>query len=106
MIHTLSTWLLVAGFFGAGLFNAIGTSATQSDFARWGYPRWWGRFTGGLEMMSAVLIALPVSRGVGLALGALIIAAAVLTVLRHRDFTHLVPLGVFVAVIVLARISL
>jgi hypothetical protein len=22
-------------------FNAIGTPATQSDFARWGYPRWW-----------------------------------------------------------------
>jgi hypothetical protein len=70
MIHTLSIWLLVAGFFGAGLVNAIGTAATQSDFARWGYPRWWSRFTGGLEMMSAVLIALPVSRIVGLVLGA------------------------------------
>ena len=105
MIHALSIWLLVAGFFGAGLFNAIGTPATQSDFARWGYPRWWGRFTGGLEMMSAVLIALPVSRIVGLALGAVIIAAAVLTVLRHREFTHLAPLSVFVAVIALAEIS-
>jgi DoxX-like family len=105
MVHALSIWLLVAGFFGAGLFNAIGTPATQSDFARWGYPRWWGRFTGGLEMMSAVLIALPVSRIVGLALGAVIIAAAVLTVLRHREFTHLVPLSVFVAVIALAEIS-
>jgi hypothetical protein len=41
---------------------------------------------------------------IGLALGALIIAAAVLTVLRHRDFSHLVPLGVFVAVIALAGI--
>jgi hypothetical protein len=35
MVHALSTWLLVAGFFGAGLINAIGTSATRSDFARW-----------------------------------------------------------------------
>ncbi|KLU26755.1 membrane protein [Caballeronia mineralivorans PML1(12)] len=93
------------GSHARGLFNAIGTPATQSDFARWGYPRWWGRFTGGLEMMSAVLIALPVSRIVGLALGAVIIAAAVLTVLRHREFTHLVPLSVFVAVIALAEIS-
>ncbi|CAD6545663.1 hypothetical protein LMG27952_04341 [Paraburkholderia hiiakae] len=106
MIPTLSVWLLVAGFFGAGLFNAIGTPATQSDFARWGYPRWWGRLTGALEMMCAVLIALPASRMVGLALGALIIAAAFLTVLRHRDFTHLVPLGVFAAVIALAGISM
>jgi DoxX-like family len=103
MVHALSIWLLVASFFGAGLFNAIGTPATQSDFARWGYPRWWGRFTGGLEMISAVLIALPVSRIVGLALGAVIIAAAVMTVLRHRDLSHLVPLSVFVVLIALAE---
>jgi len=25
MVHALSIWLLVAGFFGADLFNAIGT---------------------------------------------------------------------------------
>lgn len=105
MVHALSIWLLVAGFFGAGLFNAIGTPGTQSDFARWGYPRWWSIFTGGLEMMSAVLIALRVSHILGLALGSVIIAAAVLTVLRHRDFSHLVPLSVFVALIALAETS-
>jgi uncharacterized membrane protein YphA (DoxX/SURF4 family) len=103
MVHAFSTWLLVAGFSGAGLFNAIGTPGTQSDFARWGYPRWWGFFTGGLEIVSAVLIALPASRIVGLALGAVIIAAAVITVLRHRDLSHLVPHSVFVALIVLAE---
>lgn len=105
MLHTVSIWLLIAGLFGAGLFNAIGTPATQSDFARWGYPRWWSRFTGGLEIISAVLIALPASRIVGLALGAIIIAAAVLIVLRRREFSHLVPLGAFVTVIALAAIS-
>src|SRR5215468_7179622 len=102
MVHALSIWLLVAGFFGAGVFNAIGTPGTRSDYARWGYPRWWNIFTGGLEIMSAALIALPASRIVGLTLGAVIIAAAVLTVLRHRDFSHLVPLSVFVALIALA----
>jgi hypothetical protein len=104
MTHALLNWLLVAGFFGAGLVNAIGTPVTQGNFARWGYPRWWGRLTGALEMVSAVLIALPATRLVGLALGAVIIGAAVLTVLRHREFTHLVPLGVFVAVIALAEV--
>ena len=103
MVHALSIWLLVAGCFGAGLSYAIGTPGTQSDFARWGYPRWWNIFTGGLEIIGAVLIALPVSRVVGLALGAVIIAAAVLTVLRHRDFSHLVPLSVFVALIAFAE---
>src|SRR5215475_9037725 len=103
MVHALSTWLLVAGFLGAGLFNAIGTPGTQRDFARWGYPRWWSFLTGGLEILSAVLIALPASRSAGLALGAVIIAAAVTTVLRHRDLSHLVPLGVFVTLIALAE---
>jgi DoxX-like family len=105
MVHALSIWLLVAGFFGAGLFNAIGRAQTKSDFARWGYPRWWSFVTGGLEMMSAVLIALPASRYVGLALGAVVIAAAVLTVLRFRDFSHLAPLSIFAALIAVAATS-
>ena len=105
MVHSLSIWLLAAGLFGAGLFNAIGMPGTQSDFARWGYPRGWSRVTGGLEMMSAALIAFPASRIVGLALGAVIIAAAMLTVLRHRDLAHLAPLSVFVALIALGTLS-
>ncbi len=48
MLHTIVVWLLVGAFFGAGLFNAIGTRATQDDFAGWGYPPWWCRVAGGL----------------------------------------------------------
>lgn len=102
MAQTLSTWLLVAAFFGAGLFNAIGTEATRRRFVRWGYPPWWCRVTGGLEMAIAVLIAVPITHGAGLIFGAAVIAAAVLTVLRHRDLSHLVPLGLFAALLVLA----
>jgi hypothetical protein len=103
MIETLSTWLLVAAFFGAGLFNAIGTAATQQDFVRWGYPSWWCRVTGGLEMVAAVLIAVPATHGVGLIFAAAIIAAAILTVLRHRELAHLAPLGIFAALLVLVE---
>ena len=102
MMHVLSIWLLVASFLGAGIFNAIGTPAIKSDFARWGYPRWWHLCAGGLEIVSAVLLARPASRVAGLLLGGLIIAAAIVTVLRHRDFAHLVPLSVFVALIAFA----
>lgn len=105
MVHLLSIWFLIAALSGAGLVNAIGPSGTRSDFARWGYPRWWGLVTGGLEISSAILIALPASRVFGAALGAAIIAAAVLTVLRHRDYSHLAPLSVFVTLIALAAIS-
>nr|WP_321983686.1 DoxX family protein [uncultured Lichenicoccus sp.] len=102
MLHVFSIWMPVVGFAGAGLFNAIGTSATQSGFVRWGYPAWWCRLTGGLEMVCALLIALPATRAAGLLLGAIIVAAAILTVLRCREFAHLLPLGAFVALLALA----
>ena len=102
MLHAIVVWLLVVAFLGAGLFNAIGTRATQDDFARWGYPPWWCRVTGALETMDAVLIALPAGRRVGVALGAVIIAVAILTVLRRREFSHAAPLGAFAALLVLA----
>ena len=102
MLHDIVVWLLGAAFFGAGLFNTIGTRATQDDFARWGYPRWWCRVTGGIETLSTALIALPAGRGIGMVLGALIITAAIITVLRRREFSHTAPLGVFAALLVLA----
>ena len=49
MLHTLPIWFLIAAFFGAGLFNAIGTPATQSSFVRWGYA------DGGEAMVSSVM---------------------------------------------------
>ncbi len=104
MLHAFAIPVLAGGFLGAGLFNAIGTPATQSSFVRWGYPAWWCRVTGVLEMVVAGLVALPATRGSGLILGAVIIAAAVLTVLRHREFFHLAPLGLFVALLVLAKV--
>jgi hypothetical protein len=105
MLHGLSTWLLVAAFAAAGLINARGASAGKSDFVRWGYPDWWRYLAGGLEMATAALIALPAVREAGLVLGAAIIAAAILTILRARDYSHLAPLGVFVALLVTVQAS-
>ncbi len=105
MLRTIAIWLLVAAFFGAGLFNAIGTSATQDSFARWGYPRWWCRVTGGLEMATAILISFSATRRVGLVLGAIIIGAASITVLRGRELLHhIAPLTLFVALLVLVAV--
>lgn len=104
MVHFIMIGLVVAAFLGAGVFNAIGTAATNRDFARWGYPDWWNMVTGGIEIICAGLIALPLTRVAGLALAAVIIVAAVGTVLRYRDFSHLPPLALFAVLIGLAAI--
>jgi uncharacterized membrane protein YphA (DoxX/SURF4 family) len=88
---TLLAWLLAIAFLGAGVVNAIGPGAIKDDFVRWGYPRWWNLVTGGLEVLAAVLIALPATRLAGLVLAAAICIAAVATVVRHGDYGHVAP---------------
>ncbi|TWB69163.1 hypothetical protein FBZ87_1093 [Nitrospirillum amazonense] len=58
--------------------------------------------TGALEIVIAALIALPDLRRAGLILGLIVIVAAVVTTVRHREFSHLVPLGLFVALLLMA----
>lgn len=88
---TLLAWLLSLAFLGAGGVNAAGSAATKDGFVRWGYPRWWNLVTGGLEVLAAVLIAMPAARVSGLILGAVICVAAVATVVWHKDYGHVAP---------------
>ncbi len=92
-------WLLAVAFLGAGLYNAFGPQSVRDGFVQWGYPGWWNYVTGGLEIIVAGLIALPATRLLGLGLGALILVAAVGTVLRWRAYGHL-PLGLVLLVLV------
>jgi DoxX-like family len=89
-------WLLAIAFIGAGVYNAVGGAVVQAQFLRWGYPAWWNFITAALETLSAVLIVLPETRIWGLALGAIVLIAAVSTVTWHREYQHLPP-GVVLA---------
>src|SRR6202012_4646120 len=101
-MHMIFIRLLAAGFVIAGLFNALATSTTRSNFVRWGYPSWWGRVTGGLEISAAILVAIPATHAPGLIVCAVILAAAALTILRHREFSHLAPIGCFASLLLMA----
>ena len=105
MIHTVSVWLLVAGFFGAGLFNVMGARATRAEYVAWGYPDWWHWVTGGLEILTAAFIAKPLLRGAGIVLGTAVILAAVATLLRHRAYRQLPPAVAFLLVIALVALT-
>ena len=66
MFQTIASWLAVAAFFAAAANNSLGRAATKADYVRWGYPAWWCYVTGGLEFVTAALIAAPVTRLAGL----------------------------------------
>ena len=103
---TLLAWLLALAFLGAGVVNAAGSAKIKDDFARWGYPRWWNRLTGGLEVLVAALIAMPSARVGGVTLGAAICVAAGATVVRYKDYGHLAPAAGLTALSALSLVLL
>jgi hypothetical protein len=98
-------WLLALAFAGAGLFNAIGGAAVQAEFIRWGYPAWWNLVTAACEVLCAGLIVLPETRIWGLALGAMVLIAAIATVIWRREYKHLPP-GVALAALIGIELAL
>jgi hypothetical protein len=92
-------WLLAVAFMSAGIGNAAGGAAIQAQFQRWGYPAWWNFVTAALEVFDAALIVFPETRIFGLALGAVVMIAATGTVIWRREFKHLLPCLVFVALV-------
>ena len=74
---------------GAGGVNFTGPVAVRASFARWGYPAGFHRLTGGLEVAAGLLLLIPVTSRVGAIGSAIILLAAVATLIRHRDWRHL-----------------
>jgi hypothetical protein len=100
-VASAMAWLLAFAFAGAGLFNAFGGAAVQAGFIRWGYPAWWNFVTAAFEVLGAALIVLPETRIWGLALGAMVMIAAIATVTWRREYKHLPPAVALAALIVI-----
>lgn len=90
-------WLLVAFFAVTGLVNIAGSPGIRAGFVRWGYPAGMHFVTGALELIAAVLMALPSLRVAGVGLALIIMVAALATVVRCREFTHAVPPALTIA---------
>lgn len=92
VVKLLAVWLpIVLGvvMIGAGGVNFAGPSSVRESFARWGYPAGFHRVTGGLEVAAGLLLLIPVTSRVGAIGSAIILLAAVATLIRFRDWGHL-----------------
>ena len=96
--RALLTWSLVAFFVFAGLLNIFAPLSLREDYLNWGYPGWFHYATGSLELLSAVLQGRRATSKLGVLLGALVMGAAVITLLIYHDWLHATfPLLIFVA---------
>ena len=103
----VAVWLpIVLGIvmIGAGAVNLIGPGSVRDSFARWGYPAGFHRLTGGLEVTAGLLLLIPATSRAGAIGSAAILLAAMMTLIRHRDWTHLPGAVVLTAVAVAVTI--
>jgi membrane protein HdeD len=103
----IAVWLPIAlgiVMMGAGAVNIVGPGSVRDSFARWGYPAGFHRVTGGLEVTAGLLLLIPATSRAGAIGSVAILLAAVMTVIRHRDWTHLPGAVVLTAVAVAVTI--
>ena len=103
----IAVWLPIAlgiVMIGAGTVNFVGPGSIRDSFARWGYPAGFHRLTGGLEVTAGLLLLIPATSRAGAIGSAAILLAAMVTLIRHRDWTHLPGAVVLTAVAVAVTI--
>ena len=84
-------WLPIAlgiVMIGAGAVNFVAPGSVPDSFARWGYPAGFHRVTGGLEVIAGLLLLIPATSRAGAIGSAAILLAAVITLIRLRDWKH------------------
>lgn len=93
-----------AAFLLGAVVNASGRKAVREQFVRYGFPSWWCWVTAILEFLTAVLLVLRPTFAFGVVLGACIMVAAIIAIVRARDFRHLPPPSVFLLLLIIAAL--
>lgn len=85
--------------------NTSGHRKIRASFVKLGFPSWWCWVTGALEFAVAALLIVSGTRMIGVALGACIMLAAIVAVIRAGNYRELPPSVLFLALLALAGIS-
>ncbi len=87
----VTAYTLSFAFGIVGLAQFAGIYFVRRAYLRWGYPAWLARLTGGVEMLTAVLLATSGARPLGIALAAGINFIAVVLLLKNRAYLLALP---------------
>jgi DoxX-like family len=99
-------WILAAFFVFGGAVNIFAPESVAADYQRWEYPDWFHFATGGLELTTAVLLALAGTRLLGAALGSVVMLAATATVMVHGEHAHaILPIMILALLAIAGRTS-
>jgi len=84
-------YLLAAGFAIVGIVQFAGAGFVRRAYRRWQYPPYIFRLTGAVELLAALLLAIPSIRPLGVALGTGINFICVVLLLKNRAYLLSLP---------------
>jgi len=96
------TLIAAAAFLIGAVVNASARKPIREEFVRYGFPWWWCWVTALLEFTTAVLLLLRPTFTLGVVLGVCIMVAAIIAILRARDYRHIPPPAIFLLLLVIA----
>jgi len=82
-LGSLGFLVLVYGL--SGLAELFTWKKMIDQFTKWGYPRWMPLFNAFLKLAAGLLLMIPTTRTIGIAICFLVGFAAVATVLKNND---------------------
>ncbi|MGN6150019.1 MAG: DoxX family protein [Rhizomicrobium sp.] len=87
----LIAWIIAGMFATSGLLHLAGPRFIREAYERWNFPRKFYRVTGIVEVLTAAFLANPLTRLWGIALAALTMFVAVVTLLNNKQYAYTVP---------------
>jgi hypothetical protein len=97
---TIIAWAIAGVFAASALLHLAGPRFVREAYERWNFPRHFHRVTGIVELLTAAFLANPLTRLWGIALAALTLFVAVVTLLNHRQYAYTVP-GILVMLLLI-----
>jgi hypothetical protein len=99
-IYSLVALLLTAAFGLIGAVQLIGPRFVRDAYKRWDYGPRVRIVTGVLDVLAAIMLTVPVLRGWGIALAAVLTFGSVVVFLNHRQYRYALPaIGLLIALV-------
>jgi uncharacterized membrane protein YphA (DoxX/SURF4 family) len=96
------TWLLALLFVVNGIANLFNPKPFREDFKRWNFPSWFHLFNGSFQIVTGLMLVFEQTRWLGFALAVAVCLGVYGTLIRFREYAHMVPVSILSALMLLA----
>jgi hypothetical protein len=96
------TWALALFYIGNGVANFFNTKPFREGYEKWRLPPWFHNFNGVFQVVTGALLVFAATRWLGFLMAIAVSLGVYGTLIRHREFSHLPPITILTALLLIA----